>query len=254
MNLILAWVEAHPTTFALVVWPLITAIVTWLFKPRTAADYAKLPPKVAGLLRLIGALGFDVPNVLKALRALFGNAPPAPPALGSSPPPPPKLPIRDDDIPTKPNSLRGAGERRPLLALVLMASLLLPGCAFLKSAAPALDNIITYVEDAQQVIAGIETIVNVFFLAHPAPDAQNEYALVDRKVHESLDVLVRLAHAGKDLSDEDVQEAIKDFQLAYDEFEKLLTAKGVHMPPRGRGTLGAHVSTAPLLCNLPVTP
>ena len=94
MNAASEWASAHPETMALVVWPVLTALVTFLFKPRTAEDYAKLPPRVAGVLRLVGALGLDVPNVLNAVRAI-ASAPPPPPPRGPS--------VYDDLTPTKPN-------------------------------------------------------------------------------------------------------------------------------------------------------
>lgn len=64
------WVEAHPVFASVVFWPLVTALVTLLFKPRTPEEYAALAvnhPRLAQLLRLVGALGIDLPKVLQVL-------------------------------------------------------------------------------------------------------------------------------------------------------------------------------------------
>ena len=75
------WVEAHPVFASMVVWPLITALVTLLFKPRSPEEYAALAvnhPRVAQFLRLVGALGIDLPKVLQVLGDLSKRVPKAP--------------------------------------------------------------------------------------------------------------------------------------------------------------------------------
>jgi len=79
-----AWCVAHPE----LVWPLVTAIITLLFKPRTPTQYAQIAvrfPRVAAGLQLIGALGLDVPKVVEAVRKVVtGKAEPPPPPAGPS--------------------------------------------------------------------------------------------------------------------------------------------------------------------------
>jgi hypothetical protein len=60
------WAQDNAALLA-ILWPLLTALVTILFKPRTDDEYAKLPPRVAAFLKLVAALGLDVPKVLEAL-------------------------------------------------------------------------------------------------------------------------------------------------------------------------------------------
>lgn len=81
-----AWCAAHPE----LVWPILTALITLLFKPRTPAEYAQIAvrfPRVAAGLQLIGALGLDVPKVVEAVRKVITgrSEPPAkPPPAGPS--------------------------------------------------------------------------------------------------------------------------------------------------------------------------
>lgn len=81
-----AWCVAHPE----LVWPLLTALITLLFKPRTPGEYAAIAarwPRVAALLQLIGALGLDVPKVVEAVgKVVTGRSDPPkkPPPAGPS--------------------------------------------------------------------------------------------------------------------------------------------------------------------------
>jgi hypothetical protein len=49
-----------------ILWPALTALVTVLFKPRSPEEYAALPPRLAACLKLVGALGLDIPKMLEA--------------------------------------------------------------------------------------------------------------------------------------------------------------------------------------------
>lgn len=68
MKEFLDFAESHPVLFSALVWPLITAIVTALFKPRTPEEYAALPPRLAAFLRLIAALGLDPVKAVKIVQ------------------------------------------------------------------------------------------------------------------------------------------------------------------------------------------
>ncbi len=72
------WVVAHPVFASLIFWPVITALVTWLFKKRTPEEFAEMAkesPRKAQFLRLIGALGIDVPKVLQVLGDIVNSVP-----------------------------------------------------------------------------------------------------------------------------------------------------------------------------------
>ncbi len=82
MHSALIWIQANPVLFSVVLWPFITAIFTQLFKPRTAAEYAAMNPRVAAVLRGIGALGIDAPKLLESLRLVVtGGLPAGAPAV-----------------------------------------------------------------------------------------------------------------------------------------------------------------------------
>jgi hypothetical protein len=71
----LPWIEAHPVLFALL-WPTVTALVTAVLKPRSVEEYAAMPPRLGAVLRLVGAIGFDVPKMLESVRqVLTGKRP-----------------------------------------------------------------------------------------------------------------------------------------------------------------------------------
>lgn len=67
MQTIIDWLSAHPTFWQLILYPLLTAIITWALKPRTPEEYSALPPRVAAALKFIAAIGFDAPKAIKAL-------------------------------------------------------------------------------------------------------------------------------------------------------------------------------------------
>jgi len=74
------WVEAHPVFASVIFWPIVTAIVTWFLKPRSPEEYAALAashPRIAQVLRLVGALGLDAPKVLQILGDMVKRIPKA---------------------------------------------------------------------------------------------------------------------------------------------------------------------------------
>jgi len=75
------WVEAHPVFASVIFWPIVTAIVTWFLKPRSPEEYAALAashPRIAQVLRLVGALGLDAPKVLQILGDMVKRIPKGP--------------------------------------------------------------------------------------------------------------------------------------------------------------------------------
>jgi hypothetical protein len=70
---IVAWGDRHPELMIALVWPIVTALVNALFKPRSAEEYAALHPRVAQVLRLVAALGLDPVKAVDALRALVAR-------------------------------------------------------------------------------------------------------------------------------------------------------------------------------------
>ena len=73
------WVRLHPVFAAFVFWPILTATITVLLKPRTPQEYATIAsrspswlwPRVAAGLQLVGALGLDPVKVLKVLAKII---------------------------------------------------------------------------------------------------------------------------------------------------------------------------------------
>ncbi len=83
MQALQAFALAHPELCAALLWPLVSAILTALFKPRTPEQYAAMPPRLAAALQLLGALGLDPVKATIAIKKIFaGTKPPGPPAVG----------------------------------------------------------------------------------------------------------------------------------------------------------------------------
>lgn len=73
MNAFTSWVNANPVLFTVVLWPVVSGLVTALFKSRTPEEYAAMNPRVAAVLKLVGSLGLDVPNMLNALKQVVAG-------------------------------------------------------------------------------------------------------------------------------------------------------------------------------------
>lgn len=74
---VLAWVELHPVFATLIVWPVVTGLLNFFFKPRTPEQYeliAKISPRLAALLQLIGAAGFDPVKTIATMKKLAQGA------------------------------------------------------------------------------------------------------------------------------------------------------------------------------------
>lgn len=108
---VLAFFDAHPWALSLIVWPLITGILSALFRFSTSEAYLawlEKHPKLALAWRVMRALGIDVPKLIGALReyaeskrkAAGGVTSPRSPDASEAPPPPP--PPVDTDKGPKP--------------------------------------------------------------------------------------------------------------------------------------------------------
>lgn len=73
MSHVTDWISKNPVLFTLVIWPLFTGLVTWLFKARTPEQYAAMNKYAAALLKFLGSLGWDVPHMLDALYELLNK-------------------------------------------------------------------------------------------------------------------------------------------------------------------------------------
>lgn len=91
VNVVLDWIEAHPTFFAVIIMPLIGALVSWLGKPRTPEEFARMPYVLAQLLRVWAAVFPDPVKITKVIGELFSKRVPASDekSTGKLPPDPP---------------------------------------------------------------------------------------------------------------------------------------------------------------------
>ena len=109
----------------------------------------------------------------------------------------------------------------PIAALPLMTG----GCAALVTALPFVLEGIT---DAMLILDQVQSFVSLYFAQHKDQQALYEKIVkVIDKVRSSMIVAERTAKAAKDLSDKDVQAALKDFSDAWTELMAIVNPIGV---------------------------
>lgn len=69
------WAIAHPAILVLI-WPVFTAFVTFLFRKHSADEYARLPAWLGHVMRFCEATGIDSGAVVTMFARLFGIIPP----------------------------------------------------------------------------------------------------------------------------------------------------------------------------------
>lgn len=80
MSSLFAFASAHPALMVAIVWPLLTAVLTAIFKPQTPEQYARLAskhPRLADFWRFIGAIGLDPVKAAMVLQQLFSASAPS---------------------------------------------------------------------------------------------------------------------------------------------------------------------------------
>ncbi len=136
LHVAVTWIRSNP----LIAWPILTALVTVLFKPRTPADYeamcarnpAWLWPRIATALQLFAALGLDPVKAMQVLRDHInrdGGGGPADPVVDVTSDAKSVAPGADTSDDSKPVS-------RWILVSLLLGAVGLGGCSlFTKSQA-----------------------------------------------------------------------------------------------------------------------
>lgn len=75
MDNVIQFFRDNPAVWQIGLFPVVTFLITWLFKPRTPEDYAALSPRVAALLKFVAAVGFDAPKIIESIsQAVTGEA------------------------------------------------------------------------------------------------------------------------------------------------------------------------------------
>lgn len=73
------WLANHPEFVTLVLVPIVTACINAILRKRTPEEYAAMPQRVAGLLRLLAAVFPDPGKAIDAAKQLMFNQPPSNP-------------------------------------------------------------------------------------------------------------------------------------------------------------------------------
>lgn len=95
MDVINEWAGRHQPLIALLLllWPAITAVINWIWKPRTHEQYLAMPHRLAGFLEFVASAGFDPRGTLAGIyKFLTGLNKPAPsPKPEATQPPDPEV-------------------------------------------------------------------------------------------------------------------------------------------------------------------
>lgn len=118
-----AWIQANPVLFTLIIWPAVTGLITAIARKRTAEEYAAMPPRLAAVLRFIGAVGLDLPKMLQTARLVITGGVPADAPADVRP---------TGKLPQDPPSGPGVG----LMVLVLAFGLRAQGCGSPRTVPP----------------------------------------------------------------------------------------------------------------------
>lgn len=73
------WLKQHPEFVTMVAIPIVTALLNAFLRKRTPEEYAAMPQRVAGLLRLLAAVFPDPGKAIDAARQMIMNQPPSNP-------------------------------------------------------------------------------------------------------------------------------------------------------------------------------
>lgn len=114
---------------------------------------------------------------------------------------------------------------RLLAALALACSLsTAPGCATI---APFLPKVIAAVTDGALVIDTIDRFVDRYFESRPNAELQKKVDVAVARTRSALDAALRIASGAQDLNQAKVDEAFKEFRLAYQDLLALVGPLGV---------------------------
>lgn len=116
--------------------------------------------------------------------------------------------------------------RRQLLALILSVSVL-GGCAGLQKVVDALPTVIQYVQDANMILDAIDRAAVPVLAIKGDPDLSNKYAAAMDVARRTLQVALRTAKGGQNLSEDEVDAAFADFRAAYANLTSLLQQNGM---------------------------
>ena len=99
MNPVVEWANRNPVLIQVLVWPTLTALLTWAFKPRTPEEYVRMG-RMGSVLKVLGAIGIDVPVLLQGLKEIrTGQHQPAAQYISARTIPPPSVPVVPSEIP-----------------------------------------------------------------------------------------------------------------------------------------------------------
>lgn len=117
----------------------------------------------------------------------------------------------------------------PIAVAIVACTLAISGCkgGIPTNVGPLLTEVVTDAQDAITVVDAIKTVVDIFFLASPNPEAQAKVLAAIGDVHLGLDVAIRATKGAQDLTAGQREDAWQKFNLAFEDLGKLLKELGI---------------------------
>lgn len=119
------------------------------------------------------------------------------------------------------------------VVFAVLFALALPSCASLKHVQPFLNDAQAAVGDTAAVIETIRSVVSIFFLAHPSPQAQIQVETKLATVALSFSAATRILRGASSATNEDMDKAWTDFRGAYAELVSVMKDLGI-VPADGK--------------------
>jgi hypothetical protein len=115
------------------------------------------------------------------------------------------------------------------LVAVVFLTPMQAGCGLLSSAAPVLNDVLVYAQDASTILDIVDSITKKYFASHPDAAKEEEVSQKMLACRAAVNVAVRATQGAKAADQGKTEEAYAQFRAAYKELTALLTA--LHLAP-----------------------
>jgi len=139
-----------------------------------------------------------------------------------------------------------------IIVLLSMLCVLLTAtsCNQIKTVMPVINDIAAVVDDAQNVLSAIDTVVRTFFSTNAvSPEIQEKYAKVMTKTQLALSGALKALQGAEQLSQEDYDRAFENFKHAYSELSAFLLSIGIKQAP---GMMKSSPGSSPVAIDDPI--
>jgi len=125
------------------------------------------------------------------------------------------------------------------LVAVVFLTPMQAGCGLLSSAAPVLNDVLVYAQDASTILDIVDSITKKYFASHPDAAKEEEVSQKMLACRAAVNVAVRATQGAKAADQGKTEEAYTQFRAAYKELTALLTALHLAPPAAHHGAVAA---------------